>query len=296
MSESCCAAKSLTEKPEEAETDLGSDSDSREKETETKTGDASELAARLETQCTLSNPNHSVMQALLEKGYRLVKNVTDIHCQERQLILYTLPCPPLPMIVLRDGQDGPREDFVSSHDVIAVGMEQLGNKVRSDRAFAAVYDSEIITLQLQLHDDFMHQMDDVYAVMAPSAGAATRSDTDPELSNAVYNVMKDYTRRKVAEYMPWLGVKQLPDIRFAEIDAVTKGHVVHTRTVEYICGNRLAVGTHMQERESLLGKSFSELLVLHWRLFCQDGLEDGGAPGLELLDGNGEAGLRLQEA
>lgn len=228
----------------------------------------------------------TIVRELSELGFHVRKNTIDPAMQQRQLLMYMLPCPPLPMIVLRGSNGDEHESVVSSHDVIAVGMENLHARVRTDAEFAFRYERNIMAIQLALHYDFTCQMDDVFSVYKHVDAAKQGRDAD--VVQAVYNVMKDYTRRKVAEYMPWItGKGDLPDVRFsADPDlAVGVGDFIHKKTVEYICGNRLAAGSNIMDPESLHKMRYSELLVLHWQCYCMDGVlekEGKSQPGIEL--------------
>lgn len=233
-----------------------------------------------------SNAKKKILE-LLDDGYLFRCHVKDPRKESRLLVLYSLPCLPLPQMMIREsgGDVGEAiEDCVSSHDLIACGMEQLSDKIKEDSALGVQYDKVIMPQQLQMHNDFTAQMDDMYRMK----DVFSRD----ELIEGVYNIMKDYTRRKIAGYMPWLNDGALPDIRFYDLDHVSKGDYIHKRAVEYVSGNRIAVGTHFQDRETLAEMSYKDIIYLHWELFCLDGIEP--APGIEIDDCHGIEFLSLE--
>jgi hypothetical protein len=236
-------------------------------------------------------------QNLQDLGFGMRSNVVDPNDQTRQLILFSLPVPPLPVMAVRDGEDGARDTFISSHELIAVGMEQFSERVRSSSSFAKQYDDEIMQAQLQYHRNYTQQLDDLWKIRD--------SLTSDEILDGAYNVMKDYTRLRIAGYLPWLPPEQLPDVRFMDMDHVTKGSSIHLRTAEYISANRLLVGTRLQNVHKLKDFcTYDELIRKHFEMYCLDGEDEanGEAPpgivldvagGIELLsvaDDDNEAG------
>lgn len=216
-----------------------------------------------------------------ELGFGMRTNVVDPNDQTRQLILYSLPVPPLPVMVVRDGENGAEDSFISSHELIAVGMEQFSSRVRTDSAFAVKYDDEIMQQQLNYHMSYTQQLDDLWRVR-DSLGS-------DEIIESAYNVMKDYTRQRIAGYMPWLPPEQLPDVRFMDLDYVVKGSVLHKRACEYVSGNRLVVGTRMKSVPDLLDLEYAEVVRLHFEMYCLDGEDEvkGEAPPGIVLDAAG---------
>lgn len=164
---------------------------------------------------------------------------------QQALAIYAFPCPPLPLLALR-GEDGDT-DVVSSHDLLLTGMgfsrrkrrEALEAQMQGQTALLAAYSAEL---------DAIH-----------ASGADVES---------LYAALQSYTRRTVGLYLE----KDPADVdaRFAPLDCVSRGDLVHQRAAEHLSLHHSMCTGRELPLEGLLALSYPDLLRQFLRLHCAE--------------------------
>ena len=179
---------------------------------------------------------------------------------QQALVQYAFPCPPLPVLVVRE--EAGAVDAVSSHDLLQTAREvgrghgappeaHLGNLTRYGATLDGLYPE--------------------YPSVTPDGLVPERPSED--LAERVYAAMQRYTRETLAAYMG--RSIDTVDARFAPLDSVRRGDVVHRRTAEHLCLHRRVAGDASLELPAVAGLAYPDLLLLFFARFCADGAAEG---------------------
>jgi hypothetical protein len=169
------------------------------------------------------------------------------------LAQYAFPCPPLPVLVVRE--EAGAVDAVSSHDLLQTAREAArgrGAPPEAHLANLARYGAELDGLFPEY----------------PSGGPVPDG-----LAERVYAAMQRYTRETLAAYMG--RPADTVDARFAPLDAVRRGDAVHRRAAEHLCLHRRVAGDASLELPAVAGLAYPDLLLLFFARFCADGAAEG---------------------
>ena len=182
-------------------------------------------------------------------------------CTAQSMALYAFPCPPLPQFVLR-GEDH-EMDTVSSHDLLMTGMNFA--KRKSETALALQVES-----QHALQAAYNARLDALFAAYEKEGKTA-------HIMLNVYNAFQQYTRASIAAY---LGKSANDvDVRFAPLDSVPRGGLLHQRAAEHLALHRALVGDESLQLRHCLAMDYEDLLCTFFRLYCLEAApEPGGAP------------------
>jgi hypothetical protein len=162
----------------------------------------------------------------------------------KTLAQYAFPCPPLPVLVVRE-ETGAVE-AVSSHDLLSTAREAA-------RGRGATPEEHLANLERY----------------GAALDALFLEYPRGDLLARVYDEMQRYTRESLAAYMgrPAAGV----DARFASLDAVARGDAVHQRAAEHLCLHRQIAGDDSLELGYALAFEYADLLHTFFVRFCADG-------------------------
>lgn len=154
----------------------------------------------------------------------------------RALALYAFPCPPLPLLVLR-GAEGATE-LASSHDLLMTGLS-----VAQQRKSVAALERQR-GRQEALLAWYNAELDARHAAGAPLG--------------ELYEVLQRYTRETAALYL-----ERRPedvDARFAPLESVCRGDLVHQRAAEFLSLHGALAGGEAVPLGELLALPYGALL------------------------------------
>jgi hypothetical protein len=167
---------------------------------------------------------------------------------EQTLSLYAFPCPPLPVLVVRE--EAGAVDAVSSHDLLqtarAAGRGRGGAPPEAHMANLELYNKTLDALYPEVR----------------------RAGRGPSLARYVYVEMQRYTRASLALYMG--RPVETVDARFAKLGSVRRGDVVHQRAAEHLCLHRRVAGDDSLELGDALALEYPDLLLEFFERHCAD--------------------------
>ncbi len=165
------------------------------------------------------------------------------------LSLYAFPCPPLPVLVVRE--EAGAVDAVSSHDLLQTARE-------AGRGRGAAAPAE----HMANLERYNTALDGLYNAALLETGRS------PDLARSVYGEMQRYTRESIAAYMG--RAPEAVDVRFAPLGSVRRGDVVHQRAAEHLCLHRRVAGDDSLELGDALALEYPELLLEFYERHCAD--------------------------